>query len=323
MVFMRLNEFRIFLAYRESDGVNNQVALAQIIAAFNLIRPDDQKLAISPSMQSRLKAGHRATGDKHSKLLRAIEEFLAARGDKINKEMGLQEFLAEVSHRPEVLSVLHQYDLQVAKKHHLAKPAKHETHDIETPKYRDEDLSLLLGVWQQINFTCATIAGLTNPLLRFAVKLVYLDEAKRLRTFCIGKSTRWDGEVSLVKENIHVSEKARDQHWGEPAHYVYKVHTENRKLVALHGFVQVVSHYAPKHIFSGRTILLRSDELTNKYKNQLQKFQSDSNQLHRDYCGHFDESELDKSEVGIQNIGALVEKFLKIDGRRSIDIVEM
>jgi hypothetical protein len=314
---LKMNELRIYLAFRDSEGVTNQAAMAEVVRAYNENKSLDEKaLAVSDATCSRIKNGRPVKRERKALICQGIKLALEKSNKKTKSDQSLQDYLKEIELQEAVRDKLLEYNQKTKKKH----PNKTLT---KRPLYGNETDNLLLGVWQQINFTCIHSQNVMVPQLRFSLRMFYYGEHE-IKTRSIGVTTDWDGVAKVVNQNLHFSEDVRDRPYGELAHYVYNRHpiTAQHDLKILHGFVQVVSHNQHKHIFSGANILWKIDDLTNKYHSDFERFELDRVNLGNCYCGHVKESDLDSTKIITPpDLKSIVETYLKKDGRYRFDIM--
>jgi hypothetical protein len=318
-VVLKMNVLQIYLAIRETEGCNNQTAASELLEAYNTNQVDGDKLAISNSMRSRAKAGYILRPEKRNQVSNAVNIYFQKSGQKKDENQTLEQFLNVQLQSSELQRILNIYNL----KKENPKPKDSIHVPVNLSPYSKEDLDLILGVWAQINYSCA-LDKEAPPKVRVALRHFHLIDGE-IRSYCIGRTNNWEGRMQIINVNLHFTERMLGTRYGygEIANYVFNKQPSYRHEELLHGFIQAVSHYDFRHMFSGVTVLKKMDSLSAKYKSDLPKFKVDSDSLRKFYCGHIEQHELESFSSHIPQLKAVVDNYLNDESGRLFHVIPM
>ena len=302
-----MNEFQIYLALRDVEGKHDKEATLELVSAYNEGRPtDSKKLNISPSMVSRVRQGHLIRGPKRELLQSAIGHYLAIHGERygIGEMKDLEAKLRHIAGLPGVSDAIARHERTGGSRKRAAIPNTHKLgHELE---------ERLLGVWQQFNITCAETGKSNPPKLRCALRLFYR-VGEEVATICLGKRTDWSGKVSQANRFIHLTERQNLSPYAEIAHYMFGNSSvaPTMEPETLVGAIQVVFHNQYPHIFVGKVVFRKLDDLSEVYKSQPNKFNAAAGELREKYCKLFALPDVDFTMPVLKGMQSILNDHLK------------
>jgi hypothetical protein len=293
---------QIFLAYKEASGIKNAQAFEEVARAHNELYPH-KGFSISISSISRLRNGANLDVAKTPEFLKALAKAAGVKDD-VDPQLGLEKFTELLA----VKAVLANY--------------KAKSHTIN--RFDAEAISLLTGVWQQISLSTAESDGSKNLQIRIALRHIYRTKGL-IKTQTLGPTTNSTGDLHKFGNYIQISEKNSGSAFSEKGEYIYEypeyldddLKNDNAFINGASLIIVRTKERKDKHIFAGKTIMRKRDNLTKRYTNDDVKFMSDADDLRRVYCWRGAVDSAEKPALA-NDIAALIER-LKLDGRSGIN----